>query len=74
MVQRGILILFQPKKIVDADITIIGAGVIGLAIGENLSANYKNVFLMRNILLSDRRQAAETAKLSTPVSIIRKIV
>jgi L-2-hydroxyglutarate oxidase LhgO len=46
MDQRGILLLFQPGEIVDADITIIGAGVIGLAIGENLSANYKNVFLI----------------------------
>jgi len=30
----------------DAEITIIGAGVIGLAIAEKLSKNYKNVFLI----------------------------
>ncbi|MCE5347848.1 MAG: NAD(P)/FAD-dependent oxidoreductase [Bacteroidales bacterium] len=30
----------------DADITIIGAGVIGLAIAETLTGNYQNVFLI----------------------------
>ena len=30
----------------DADITIIGAGVIGLAIAEKLSQEHKNVFLI----------------------------
>jgi len=30
----------------DADITIIGAGVIGLAIAEKLSENHKNLFLI----------------------------
>jgi L-2-hydroxyglutarate oxidase LhgO len=30
----------------DADITIIGAGVVGLAIAEKLSAGHKNVFLI----------------------------
>jgi len=30
----------------DAEITIIGAGVVGLAIAENVSEEYKNVFLI----------------------------
>jgi L-2-hydroxyglutarate oxidase LhgO len=30
----------------DAEITIIGAGVVGLAIAERVSENYKNVFLI----------------------------
>jgi L-2-hydroxyglutarate oxidase LhgO len=34
----------------DADITIIGAGVIGLAIAETISREYKNVFLIEKHL------------------------
>ena len=34
----------------DADITIIGAGVVGLAIAEELSADYKNIFLLEKHL------------------------
>ena len=34
----------------DADITIIGAGVVGLAIAEELSAVYRNVFLIEKHL------------------------
>jgi len=34
------------KSMMDADITIIGAGVIGLAIAEKLSENNRNVFLI----------------------------
>src|ERR1035437_3397216 len=34
----------------DADVTIIGAGVIGLAIGEKLSENHDNVFLIEKHL------------------------
>ena len=30
----------------DADITIIGAGVVGLAIAEKISGSYKNVFVI----------------------------
>ena len=33
-------------KMMDADITIIGAGVVGLAIAEKLSAIYRNVFVI----------------------------
>jgi L-2-hydroxyglutarate oxidase LhgO len=34
------------RKIMDADITIIGAGVVGLAIAEKVSEEHKNVFLI----------------------------
>jgi L-2-hydroxyglutarate oxidase LhgO len=34
----------------DADITIVGAGVIGLAIAENVSEKFKNVFLIEKHL------------------------
>jgi L-2-hydroxyglutarate oxidase LhgO len=34
------------EKIMDADITIIGAGVVGLAIAEKVSEEHKNVFLI----------------------------
>jgi L-2-hydroxyglutarate oxidase LhgO len=37
---------FQTEKIMDADITIIGAGVVGLAIAEKVSEEHKNVFLI----------------------------
>jgi L-2-hydroxyglutarate oxidase LhgO len=30
----------------DSEITIIGAGVVGLAIAEKVSEKYKNVFLI----------------------------
>jgi L-2-hydroxyglutarate oxidase LhgO len=36
----------QTEKIMDADITIIGAGVVGLAIAEKVSEEHKNVFLI----------------------------
>jgi L-2-hydroxyglutarate oxidase LhgO len=38
------------SKIMDTDITIIGAGVIGLAIAEKVSAKNKNVFLIEKHL------------------------
>lgn len=34
----------------DADITIIGAGVVGLAIAEKVSEEHKNVFLIEKHL------------------------
>ena len=36
----------KTEKIMDADITIIGAGVVGLAIAEKVSEEHKNVFLI----------------------------
>jgi L-2-hydroxyglutarate oxidase LhgO len=40
----------QAEKIMDADITIIGAGVVGLAIAEKVSEEHKNVFLIEKHL------------------------
>ena len=36
----------RTEKIMDANITIIGAGVVGLAIAEKVSEEHKNVFLI----------------------------
>ena len=37
------------------NVTIIGAGVIGLAIAEGLSAKYHNVLVLEKNTLSDRK-------------------
>jgi L-2-hydroxyglutarate oxidase LhgO len=36
----------QKKQMMDAEVTIIGAGVIGLAIAEKVTEDYSNVFLI----------------------------
>ena len=46
----------------DAEITIIGAGVVGLALSEKLSGRCNNLFLIESTRLSSRKQAAETVK------------
>ncbi len=41
---------FEQGEVMDAEITIIGAGVVGLAIGEKLSGEFSNVFLIERHL------------------------
>lgn len=46
MVPGSILFICKSGEIVDAEITVIGAGVIGLAIAEKVTEEYNNVFLI----------------------------
>ena len=40
--------LSEKNVLMDAEVTIIGAGVIGLAIAEKVTEEYSNVFLIEN--------------------------
>jgi len=55
------------------DIAIIGAGIVGLAIAAETTKDYENVFVFEKTKSSDKKQAAETAKLFMQEFIIQKI-
>jgi glycine/D-amino acid oxidase-like deaminating enzyme len=50
------------------DITVIGAGVVGLAIAEELSRHFSGILLLEKTRAMDRKRAAATAKSSMPGS------
>jgi flavin-dependent dehydrogenase len=54
------------------DVTIIGAGVVGLAIAEALAAKNRQVVVLKKTIPLARKQVHGTARLSMQESITRK--
>jgi len=54
------------------DVTIVGAGVVGLAVAETLAQKNRQVLVLEKTIPSARRRVPETAKLFMGESITQK--